>query len=223
MLPNSIVNLCVSLYFKVESVWTYFNGLDQADFPSPEELFQAALLLYDNYSTPMAGTIFALGCQPNSPIIPIGEPWRKEEDTESKPAPAETDDVDSERGEDGSGEGGSGEDERKEGGSGKDQGKKGGSGKDEEKEGTKKRKDKEFNGDRTLMRSALLMYEALVSKEVAQAVAEGDIGRVYEGVKVGCPPNPSLSFLTRCSSCFSHSRDPRTTSIPATCLKRSPS
>jgi hypothetical protein len=28
------------------------------------------------------------------------------------------------------------------------------------------------------------MYEALVSKEVAQAVAEGDIGRAYEGIKV---------------------------------------
>jgi len=28
------------------------------------------------------------------------------------------------------------------------------------------------------------MYEALVSKEMAQAVAEGDPGRVYEGIKV---------------------------------------
>lgn len=40
-----------------------------------------------------------------------------------------------------------------------------------------------FDGDHVLMRSALLMYEALVSKEVAQVVVEGDIGRVYEGIK----------------------------------------
>lgn len=35
-----------------------------------------------------------------------------------------------------------------------------------------------------LARSVWFMYEALVSKEVAQAVAEGDVGRVYEGIKV---------------------------------------
>jgi len=141
-----------------------------------------ALSLYDNYSTPKAASIFVSGCQPNPSVVPIGEPWREEEDTEPKPVPAEADDADTEQAEDGSGL-------------------------DEGNDDLGKRKDavsaedEQFDGDHTLMRSSLLMYEALVSKEVAQAVAEGDVGRVYEGIKVCCQFGPNLSILTECSSC----------------------
>lgn len=108
---------------------------------------------------------FMTGHQPDGSIVPIGEPWREEEDTDPKPAPGQT--VDSGT----KGEGGEqlGED----GGRGETEGK-----------GATLGGDKEFRGDRTLARSVSFMYEALVSKEVAQAVAEGDVGRVYEGIKV---------------------------------------
>jgi len=149
----------VSLYFKSENVWTHFNALDKHELPTAEELFKIALSLYDNYSNPKAATIFELGCQPNSSIVSVGEPWR-EEDTQPKPVPVESDDTNAEPGE------------------GETKGK-GDSQKEKDSASAK------FDGDHTLMRSALLIYEALVSKEVAQAVAEGDIGRVYEGIKVG--------------------------------------
>ena len=138
-------------------MWTYFDALDEHKLPTPEELFKVALSLYDNYSTPKAATMFMSGCQLNTSVVSIGEPWREVEDVgpEPKPAPVETDDMDTKLVE--------GEDEGKE----------------------KDVVSVDFDGDHTLMRSALFMYEALVSKEVAQAVAEGDIGRVYEGIKVG--------------------------------------
>lgn len=148
----------VSLYFKVDSVWTHFNNLDQDRLPTFEELFKAALSLYDNYSTPRAGTIFALGCGAEGSIVPTGEPWREEEDTEARPVPAEADGVNTEEGESSAEKGPEGVDSPA--------------------------KDKPFKGDHVLMKSTLFMYEALVSKEVAQAVAEGDVGRVYEGIKV---------------------------------------
>lgn len=75
-----------------------------------------------------------------------------------------------------------------------------GSDQDDGKDGPEKGKDaisaddKEFDGDLTLMRSSLFMYEAIVSKEVARAVAEGDVGRVYEGIKVRCQLNPMSVF-----------------------------
>jgi len=157
-------------------MWTYFNNLKEDEFPTPEELFKIALSLYDNYSTPRAGTIFASGYQPNGSVVPIGEPWKEDEDTEPKPVPEEACSTDAERRE-GDGEGGQ----------------------DPKQKGVIPAEDEVFDGDRTLMRSALFMYEVLVSKEVAQAVAEGDIGRVYEGIKVSHQHDLSLSLLTGCS------------------------
>jgi len=189
----------VRRYLKTDDLCTYFGNLNQVEFHTPEDLFQKALALYDNYSTPKAAAIFASGCQPNPSVVPIGEPWRDEEDTEPKPVPAEVDHADAKPVGDGSDQ---------------DEGKDG----PEEREGVVPVEDEEFEGDHTLMRSSLLMYEALVSKEVAQAVAEGDVGRVYEGIKVCRQLSPNLSILMECSSCCSRSRAPRTTSIPATCL-----
>jgi hypothetical protein len=163
-----VIDPCVSLYFKAENVWTYFADLHRDQLPSAEELFKAALSLYDNYSTPRAGAIFMTEFQPNSSIVSTGEPWMEEEDAEPKPDLVGDDDIDAEQGE--------GEDRL-----GRDKGKGG----PKKQRGTVAVEGREFNGDRTLARSALFMYEALVSKEVAQAVAEGDIGRVYEGIKVG--------------------------------------
>lgn len=187
----------------------YFDNLDQDKFPTLDQLFRAALSLYDNYSTPRAGAMFKLGCELDSSIVSIGEPWREEEDTEPKPIPADTNgtdtkpkpipvntnNTDTKRGEeDGA------EEQMKE-------------------KGTVSTEGEKFNGDHTLMRSALFMYKALVSKEVAQAVAEGDIGRVYEGIKVSHQLNCNLTILIVRSSCCSHSQDPRTTSTPVTCSK----
>jgi len=133
-------------------------------------------LLYDNYSTPKAAAIFGSGSPPNPSVVSIGEPWREEEDTEPKPIPEEADDVETEQAEDGSG---------------RDEG----TGSPEKQEDTVSAEVEEFDGDHTLMRSSLLMYEAIVSKEVAQAVAEGDVGRVYEGIKVCRQLNPVSAFL----------------------------
>jgi len=182
---STLIDPLVSLYFKAKSVWTYFNNLDQDKLPSPEELFKIAFSLYDNYSTPRAAATFTSGCQPNSSVVSVGEPWREEEDIERKPASVEADNTDTEQGE--------GEDV---------------SGEDEKKAGPEKQKDaisaesEEFNGDRTLMRSAPLMYEALVSKEVVRAVTEGGPRRVYEGIKVSYRLDPNLRVLTTCSSCW---------------------
>ncbi|GBE84702.1 hypothetical protein SCP_0606820 [Sparassis crispa] len=41
-----------------------------------------------------------------------------------------------------------------------------------------------FTGDRTLAQSIMFMHDTLLSQKVARAVAEGDIGRVYEGIKM---------------------------------------
>ena len=155
-------------------MWTYFNNLDQDGmaYPTPQELFKITLSLYDNYSTPKAAGIFVSGGTPNSSVASIGKPWKEDEDDEPKPILEDVNSMDTEQ----EGEERSGENKRR--------------------EGPKKQKEmvpaegEEFGGDHTLMRSALFMYEALVSKEVAQAVAEGDIGRVYEGIKVGHQPQP---------------------------------
>jgi len=172
-LPHTAIDLHISLLFGEESLWTFFNNLDPGALPSPEELFQMALSLYDNYSTPTASTIFMTEC-PDSPIVRIGERWREDEDTEPKPVPTGTNDTDTEQGE------------------GKDR-------KDGREEGPTTQMNltegDEFDGDQTLARSALFMYEALVSKEIAQAVAEGDVGRVYEAIKVSRPPVSNLSLL----------------------------
>jgi hypothetical protein len=156
----------VSLQFKTENLWTYFVDLDhQNKLPSFSELFDMAVTLWTNYSSPSAFTAFVTGRLPNASIVPIGEPWQEEEDTDSKPAASETMDggtKDNRGGE-------PGEDKKR----GESKGK-----------GATSAGDEGFRGDRTLARSASFMYEALVSKEVAQAVAEGDVGRVYEGIKV---------------------------------------
>jgi len=194
------IDPCASLRFGSESVWTHFNNLSQDKFPTPGELFKMAVSLHDNYSSPRASTIFMLGDQLDSSIMPTGEPWWEEEDLEQKPAPVGADSMGNGRAEGGDRSGGKGE---------------GGS---EKQEDVVPAEREEFNGDHTLMRSALFMHEALVSKEVAQAVAEGDPRRVYEGIKVCCQLGPNLSVLTKRSSCCLHSRAPRTTSTPATCL-----
>lgn len=41
-----------------------------------------------------------------------------------------------------------------------------------------------FTGDQALAGWIMLMHESILSRELAQAVAEGDPGRVYEAVKV---------------------------------------
>jgi hypothetical protein len=172
---DAAIDPCFSLYFKADSVWTYFDNLHEDDFPSPEKLFQTALSLYDNYSNPKASAIFMTGCQTSSVVL-VGEPWTEEEDVEPGVVPMEADNTDVKQGE--------GEDEL---------------GEDGEKKSPRKDTvltEDEREGDHTLARSTLFMYEALVSKEVAQAVAEGDIGRVYEGIKVSCQPNLGLRSLT---------------------------
>ncbi|CAL1715102.1 unnamed protein product [Somion occarium] len=44
--------------------------------------------------------------------------------------------------------------------------------------------DSPFTGDRCLMQSIVFMRDALVSREFTYALAEGDIGRVYEALKI---------------------------------------
>lgn len=43
---------------------------------------------------------------------------------------------------------------------------------------------KSFRGDRVLANSICFMRDALISREMSQAVAEGDVGRVWEVMKV---------------------------------------
>lgn len=170
--------ISISLRFKTENIWTYFENLHhQGNIPDPEQLFGMAVTLWKNYSNPGAFTKFVMGRQPDDSVVPIGEPWRKEEDTDPEPAPSRAMDSSSE--------------DEKGGELRKDEG-----AKETKEKGATSVGDKEFQGDRVLARSASFMYEALVSKEVAQAVAEGDIGRVYEGIKVSFSPNRNTSFLT---------------------------
>ena len=49
-----------------------------------------------------------------------------------------------------------------------------------------------FQGDRSLAKSIMFMHETMVSREAAYAVAERDIGRAYECVKV------SLKYNSEC-------------------------
>jgi len=176
LLRSAVNKPPVSLQFETENLWTYFENLDhEGKIPSPEGLFDMALALWNNYSNPGAFTKFVIGHRPNDSIVPIGEPWRKEEDIDAEPAPNQVIDG----GIDGEGGGELGEDEGK---------------RETKKKDVTSAGDDEFVGDRTLARSASFMYEALVSKEVAQAVAEGDVGRVYEGIKVSFPLNHTAGF-----------------------------
>lgn len=153
---NAINTLFVSLQFKTDDLWTYFDNLHEDEIPSFEHLFEMAKSLWRSYSSPGATTSLITGHHFDESIIPIGEPWRTEEDIDSKPVPNKA------------AVGGIKDKEEKEGG----------------EESIVPASKKEFRGDRSLARSTTFMYEALVSKEVAQAVAEGDVGRVYEGIKV---------------------------------------
>ena len=49
---------------------------------------------------------------------------------------------------------------------------------------TAKEEEPPFGGDASLGRSIMFMYDNIISREVAYAVAEGDAGRAYEGIKV---------------------------------------
>ena len=150
------------MQFGVENLWTHFGGLDPGGIPSFESLFVMAKSLWTSYSSPSAVTSFVEGCHIDRSVVPMGEQWRAEEDTDAKPVPGDT--VGSSvKGEEG------GDEDKKKKRKGKD---------------TAPVVETDSRGDHTLARSAAFMYEALVSKEVAQAVAEGDIGRVYEGIKV---------------------------------------
>lgn len=53
-----------------------------------------------------------------------------------------------------------------------------------------------FKGDRTLAKSIRFMHETIMSREAAYAVAEGDIGRVYECVKVSLDFSLKFDGLT---------------------------
>jgi len=151
--------------FGTKDLWTYFNErCSRGDAPSLEDLFNMAVALWNNYCNPGAFTKFMAGRQPDDSVVPIGEPWEKGEDPDSVLAPGPVT---------GDGVEGKGEGELEKG-----------EGEETKGRGATSVEDEEFLGDRVLARSAAFMYEALVSKEVAQAVAEGDVGRVYEGIKV---------------------------------------
>lgn len=62
-------------------------------------------------------------------------------------------------------------------------------------------------GDRVLASSITFMRDALMSREMSYAVAEGDMGRVYEILKVMFSSLFCTSFLTFSRSFFSHFQD----------------
>lgn len=65
----------------------------------------------------------------------------------------------------------------------------------------------EFKGDRVLARSIALMRDLLWSRECANAVAEGDAGRVYEILKVKLLLTPWQNTTENTNrSCYSRSR-----------------
>jgi hypothetical protein len=145
------MNLPVSLQFKAENLWTYFDDLYYKNkIPGLEELFGMAVSLWESYSSPGAFTSLVTGHHLENSLVPIGEPWEKEEDTSPESIQSQV---------------------------------------------VGESTENEFQGDHILARSASFMSEALVSKEVAQAVAEGDVGRVYEGIKVSPLLGRNASFL----------------------------
>ena len=72
--------------------------------------------LWDNYSNPGAFTSFVTGYHLNHSVVPVGELWRDEEDTDCEPVPSQA--VDSGTEDEGGGE--SAEDEEREEIKGKD-------------------------------------------------------------------------------------------------------
>ena len=160
--------------FGTENLWTYFHErYSRGDILTLEELYNMAVILWNNYSNPGAFTKFVVGRQPDDSPVPIGEPWREAEDPEPRPVPKQAAENSAES--------------KEQGVSTKDEGNK-----ETKDEDTMPVEGKEFLGDHTLARSAAFMHEALVSKEVAQAVAEGDVGRVYEGIKVSIAPSSNF-------------------------------
>jgi len=151
--------------FGAEDLLTFFRECHcRGDILSLEELFDMAVALWNNYCNPGAFTKFVTGYRPDDSIVPIGKPWGKGEDPNLMPVPKL-------RTEDGA---------ESKGGEGLEKG----AGRETKGRDAVTVGDEEFLGDRVLARSAAFMHEVLVSKEVAQAVAEGDVGRVYEGIKV---------------------------------------
>lgn len=152
------------MQFETKNIWTYFGGLHHNEIPSFGRLFEMAQALWDSYSNPHAFTSLVTGHHLDQFVVPIGEPWRKEDEANLQSAPSQAMDIDI--------------NSKVCGGSGEDKGQ------ETKGEGETFIGGGEFKGDHALARSASFIYEALVSKEVAQAVAEGDVGRVYEGIKV---------------------------------------
>lgn len=158
------------MFLGADDIFEYFKASTSKDLPTIDDLVQKAGILFDVYCTPKSHDYYATGGsggpQPTSSgwSVPHGRHWDAPND-----APEEM--------------------TKKSKGPGKKKAK----AKEKEKENTDtkpqdhetaKAEEPPFDGDMSLGRSIMFMYDNIISREVAYAVAEGDAGRVYEGIKV---------------------------------------
>ncbi|KII90822.1 hypothetical protein PLICRDRAFT_123648 [Plicaturopsis crispa FD-325 SS-3] len=156
---------CWRLHFGCTDIFEYFAHLGKSDMlPNFEDLENTARKLFRAYTSSRA-QYRAMFDTSNESIwsetVPSGTPWT-DEDVQTSSAGLDLGD-------------------RK----GKRKGKKAascGRGAKGKEEGNGA--DEPFKGDRVLARSIAFMRDAMISREAAYATAEGDVGRVYEAMKV---------------------------------------
>ncbi|KAI1781902.1 hypothetical protein LXA43DRAFT_1105136 [Ganoderma leucocontextum] len=155
-----------------EDLFAHFEHLDERDIPSLETLREHARTLHNRYSTQQAwvmamqGGDAALdaGWVSGDPWTPVSDeqqveqvaiiPPAAEEDKDTSPRSASSTESESESSSSHASSGG-GESEAQ-----------------------------AFSGDRTLAQSILFMRDAMVSRDTSHAVAVGDVGRMWEDLKM---------------------------------------
>jgi hypothetical protein len=161
------------IYLKADDILAYFAHLGQNNsLPSFEDLEMAAIILYDAYTSPAAQYEAADdardGMSDWAKTVPLGTQWDGDKAkisnifslTEMANANKQAARITSKKA------------KRK-----------------HMKEPKKKASDLPdlpFHGDRTFSEAATFKRDAMISREVAYAAAEGDVGRMWEGLKVYC-------------------------------------
>lgn len=156
-------------FFGANNIFEYFNSLPDEGLPTIDDLVQKAEILFDVYCTPKSHDYYMTGGsggrEPGSSgwSVPHGTHWDKPNEIPEEPVKSK----------------GPGKRRQKMREKGKEN-------VDAKPLDNKLMKEEEppFDGDASLGRSIMFMYDNIISREVAYAVAEGDAGRVYEGIKV---------------------------------------
>ena len=150
-------------------LWTYFKVLEDRDeTPSIESLHQSCHSIYKRYIHPFAFEEALAGTYTDPEVaVAVGDPWNSPKtDTSSLNIPTS----------ESLSESAPSQTSR--------------SSQQSKPKGRKKKIDQKahdnltFNGDQVLAQSSRFMFDAMISREVIYATADGDVGRVWEVLKV---------------------------------------